>query len=113
MNQKINDEILKKNVDKCVSLAGSAEFKLLSLDDSKFKLKNHTLEYVGSIPLLPDSRRESSINDGKVSYEFAEAVCSQLQNQILTLREINVLSDIFRFDLLSVINAEQLTIPEG
>ena len=76
-----------------------------------FKHKNDELEYVGEIDRMPNDKTKLSANRGKVSYLFAKQLSEHLRNRILTLKEINALSDTLDFKLLKVLNVEQTKIP--
>jgi len=88
------------------------EFKLLSVDEEIFKLKNDELEYVGTVDRMPEDKTPSLANSGKVSYSFIIQLFEHLKYRTLTLKEINAISDLLDFQFLVVFNVEQTKIPK-
>ncbi len=113
VENKINDENFYKNVNKAIDIMEKVTFEVLSIDEDMFKLKNHEYEYVGSLTRMKGNETVSTKNSGKVSYFFLEQIFSNLKNKEVSLKQVNTVSDIFDFDLLSVINVKQINIPTG
>ena len=61
------------------------ELKILSVDESVFKLKNDVLEYIGAIDRMPNDSYILSPNRGKVSYSFAKELFKQLFLSVVKL----------------------------
>ena len=99
-------------MQKSIVVLEKAEFKILSVDEDMFKLKNDKPEYVGSIDRVPDDKTLLSPNTGKVSYTFSKQLFEHLKYRTMTLKEINALSDLLDFKFLKVFNVEQTKIPQ-
>jgi hypothetical protein len=112
-NKKLSDEQFYFNVNKSISLHEKVELKFISLDDNMFKLKNDTFEYVGRLDKMTDSKSSINKNSGCVSYSFASQLNQHLKNKILSIKQINDLSDILDFKVLKIFNTEQTNMPEG
>lgn len=93
-SKKINEAKFFENLERSISGYEGAEFKILSIDEDMFKLKNDELEYVGEVDRMPNDKTELSSNRGKVSYYFIKQLREQLKYRVLTLKEINALNDI-------------------
>ena len=53
VNKNISDEIFIREVQKSIDAFKEMELKILSVDESVFKLKNDVLEYIGAIDRMP------------------------------------------------------------
>ena len=112
LNKKITESKFFENVKKSILVFEKAEFKIISVEEDAFKIKNDKLEYVGSIDRMPDDKIELLANTGKVSYMFVNQLFEHLKYRTLTLKEINALSDLLDFKILKVLNVEQIKIPQ-
>jgi len=112
LNKKITEIIFFENVQKSILVSEKAEFKLLSVDEEMFKLKNDELEYVGTVDRMPEDKTPSLANSGKVSYSFIIQLFEHLKYRTLTLKEINAISDLLDLKFLVVFNVEQTKIPK-
>lgn len=112
VNKKITENKFFENVQKSIDILEKAEFKIKSIDEDMFKLKNNTLEYVGSIDRMPDDKTQLLPNCGKVSFILTKQLFEHLKYRTLTLKEINALSDLLDFKFFKVFNVEQIKIPE-
>ena len=111
LNKKINEAKFYENVQKSISVLEKAEFKIISIDGDIFKLKNNKPEYVGVIDRMSNDQTKLSKNRGKVSYSFAIELYEHLKDKIITLKEINDLSDLLDFKILTIFNFEQTKVP--
>lgn len=109
LNKNISDDIFIREVKKSIDAHNEIELKLLSLDESEFKLKNDDLEYIGAIDRMPDDTCFLSPNRGKVSYSFAKKLFDHLKGRRIKLKEIIALSDSLDFKILKIFNVEQIT----
>lgn len=112
LNKKITESKFFENVQKSILVLEKAEFKIISVDEDMFKLKNDTPEYVGTIDRMPDDNTQLLANTGKVSYSFIKQLFEHLKYRMMTLKEINALSDLLDFNFLKVFNVEQTKIPQ-
>ncbi len=112
LNKKISESKFFENVQKSIRVHEKAEFKIKSIDEDMFKLKNDTLEYVGSIDRMPDDKTQLLPNCGKVSFLLTKQLFEHLKYRTLTLKEINAFSDLLDFKFFKVFNVEQTKIPE-
>jgi hypothetical protein len=112
LNKKITESKFFENVQKSIRVLETAEFKILSVDEDMFKLKNDVPEYVGEIDRMPNDNTKPQPNRGKVSYVLCMHLFENLKYRILTLKEINALSDILDFNFLKVFNVQQTKVPE-
>ena len=108
VNKNISDEIFFREVQKSIDAHNEIELKILSLDESEFKLKNHEPEYIGSIDRMPNDSSILSNNRGKVSYLFALELFNHLKGRRIKLGEIITMSDSLDFKVLKIFNVEQL-----
>jgi hypothetical protein len=109
LNKKISKKLLFENINNSISAANKIVLKILSLDDSVFKLKNEEYEYIGAIPKLPNSFFDINPNSGKVSYSFAMMLVSKLKERNITLGEIISLSDCLDFKVARIVNWERIS----
>lgn len=112
LNKKITEKQFFENIQKSIRILEKAEFKILSLDEEMFKLKNDKKEYVGCINKMPNVKNQLLPDTGKLSYLFAKHLYDHFKNRILTLKEINALSDLLEIKLFKIFNVEQTKIPE-
>jgi len=112
INKKITESKFLENVQKSILVLEKAEFKIKSVDEDMFKLKNDKPEYVGTIDRMPDDKTKLLPDTGKVSYSFTKQLFEHLKYRTLTLKEINALSDLLDFKFLKVFNVEQTKIPQ-
>lgn len=112
LSKKITEDIFFENVQKSIRVLEKAEFKIISIDEDMFKLKNDKPEYVGTIDKMPDNKTQLFPDTGKVSYSFAKQLYEHLKYRTVTLKEINALSDLLDFKLFKVFNVEQTKIPQ-
>jgi len=112
INKKITESKFLENVQKSILVLEKAEFKIKSVDEDMFKLKNDKPEYVGTIDRMPDDKTKLLPDTGKVSYSFTKQLFEHLKYRTLTLKEINALSDLLDFKFLKVLNVEQTKIPQ-
>lgn len=112
LNKKITESKFFENVQKSILVLEKAEFKIISVDEDMFKLKNDKPEYVGTIDRMPDDKSHLLPNTGKVSYAFIKHLFEHLTYRTLSLKEINALSDLLDFKFLKVFNVEQTKIPQ-
>ena len=112
LNKKITESKFFENVQKSILVLEKAEFKIISVDEDMFKLKNDKPEYVGTIDRMPDDKTQLLPNTGKVSYSFIKQLFEHLKYRTLSLKEINALSDLLDFKFLKVFNVEQTKIPQ-
>ena len=109
INKKISDKIFGENIQNSISIAEKIEFRIISIDDELFKNKNDEFEYIGAIDrILNDKKGQISSNKGKVSYSFVNQLFVHLKDKVLTVKEINSLSDALDFDVFKVLNIEQI-----
>lgn len=109
VNKNISDEIFIREVQKSIVAFKEIELKILSVDESVFKLKNDVLEYIGAIDRIPNDSYILSPNRGKVSYSFAKELFNQLKGRRIKLGELISMSDSLDFKVLKIFNVEQLT----
>ena len=109
VNKKISNEIFYREVQKSIDAFKEMELKILSVDESVFKLKNDVLEYIGAIDRIPNDSYILSPNRGKVSYSFAKELFNQLKGRKIKLGELISMSDSLDFKVLKIFNVEQLT----
>lgn len=109
VNKNISDEIFIREVQKSIDAFKEIELKILSVDESVFKLKNDVLEYIGAIDRIPNDSYILSPNRGKVSYSFAKELFNQLKGRRIKLGELISMSDSLDFKVLKIFNVEQLT----
>ncbi len=109
VNKNISDEIFIREVQKSIDAFKEMELKILSVDESVFKLKNDVLEYIGAIDRMPNDSYILSPNRGKVSYSFAKELFNQLKGRRIRLGELISMSDSLDFKVLKIFNVEQLT----
>ena len=109
VNKNISDEIFIREVQKSIDAFKEMELKILSVDESVFKLKNDVLEYIGAIDRMPNDSYILSPNRGKVSYSFAKELYNQLKGRRIGLGELISMSDSLDFKVLKIFNVEQLT----
>ena len=109
VNKNISDEIFIREVQKSIDAFKEMELKILSVDESVFKLKNDVFEYIGAIDRMPNDSYILSPNRGKVSYSFAKELFNQLKGRRIRLGELISMSDSLDFKVLKIFNVEQLT----
>jgi hypothetical protein len=109
VNKKISNQIFYREVQKSIDAFKEMELKILSVDESVFKLKNDELEYIGTIDRMPNDSYILSPNRGKVSYTFAKELFNQLKGKKIKLGELISMSDSLDFKVLKIFNVEQLT----
>ena len=109
VNKNISDEIFIREVQKSIDAFKEMELKILSVDESVFKLKNDVLEYIGAIDRMPNDSYILSPNRGKVSYSFAKELFNQLKGRRIRLGELISMSVSLDFKVLKIFNVEQLT----
>lgn len=112
LGKKITESKFFENVQKSILVLEKAEFKIISVDEDMFKLKNEKPEYVGTIDRMPDDKTQLLPNTGKVSYLFIKQLFEHLKHRTMTLKEINALSDLLDFKFFKVFNVEQTKIPQ-
>jgi hypothetical protein len=109
VNEKISNEIFYREIQKSIDAFKEIELKILSVDESVFKLKNDELEYIGAIDRMPNDSYILSPNRGKVSYSFAKELFKQLKGRRIKLGELISMSDSLDFKVIKIFNVEQLT----
>lgn len=111
VSRKITEKKLNENIQKSILVHEQAEIKLISIDENMFKFKSDEQEYIGTIDRMPFDKTKVLSSRGKASFKFVEHLFTHLKNRVLTLKEVNALSDLLDFDFLSVFNIEQIKIP--
>jgi hypothetical protein len=111
-NKKLGEENFLSNVQKSIRVAEKVEFKILSVDEDLFKLKNDKPEFIGTIPRMPGDKTQLLPNTGKVSYTFIKQIYEHFKHRTITLKEINALSDLLDFDFQQVFHMEQTNFPK-
>lgn len=109
LNKKIDKKTFDNNVNKSIKAHENIEYKLTSVDESMFKLKDNQKEYIGSIDRLPEDLTKSNSETGKISYEFSLALLKHLNGKIINVKMMNSLCDILDCNVKSVYNKEILT----
>jgi hypothetical protein len=109
VNKKISIEIFYREIQKSIDAFKEIELKILSVDESVFKLKNEELEYIGAIDRMPNDSYILSPNRGKVSFSFANELYKQLKGRRMKLGELISMSDSLDFKVIKIFNVEQLT----
>ena len=112
VSRKITEKKLNENIQKSILVHEQAEIKLISIDENMFKFKSDEQEYIGTIDRMPFDKTKVLSSRGKASFKFVEHLFTHLKNRVLTLKEVNALSDLLDFDFLSVFNIEQIKIPK-
>ena len=108
-NKKIDKNILQQNIDKSINVHEAIEYKIISIDEEMFKLKNNIKEYVGAIDRLPNDKTILHSERGKISYEFATKLLEHLKNRVMNVRLMNNLCDALDCDVKSIFNKDILT----
>jgi hypothetical protein len=108
-DRKIDRKLLYQNIEKSVDAHESIEYKLISVDDEKFKKRNHTKEYVGVIDRLTDDKTKLNSERGKISYEFANQILEHFRGRILNVKIMNSLCDSLDCDVKSIFNKDIIT----
>jgi hypothetical protein len=109
LNNKIDRNKLEQNIEKSIKTYQSVELQVLSVDETAFKHKDDTLEYVGTIPKMPGQKDIINPNSGKVSYNFANVLCQRLKYRNIKLGEIIALSDCLDFKVWRIFDFKQLS----
>jgi hypothetical protein len=107
INKKITFEIFFREVQKSIDTYNEVELKIISIDESEFKIKNDELEYIGAIDRMPNDTSILNSNRGKVSYSFAKELFNHIKGKRIKLKEIIALSDALDFKVLKIFNVEQ------
>jgi len=108
-NKKINEKVLNDNIEKSINVHEAIEYKLTSIDESMFKKRDNTKEYVGAIDRLPNDKTQLNSERGKISYVFAVSLLEHLKGRIMNVRLMNHLSDALDCNVKSIYNKEILT----
>jgi hypothetical protein len=109
VNKKITLEIFFREVQKSIDTYNEVELKIISIDESEFKIKNDELEYIGAIDRMPNDNTILNSNRGKVSYSFSKELFNHLKGRRIKLKEIIAMSDSLDFKVLKIFNVEQKT----
>jgi len=108
LNKKISNEVLFENINRSIEAHNNIPIRVTGIDETAFKLKNDTTEYVGEISKLPESKRDINPNSGRVSYNFTIALVNILKQRATIIGEIIQLSDCLDFKVLRVIELKRL-----
>ena len=109
LNKKIDKKAFHENINKSVNAHENIEFKLTSIDESMFKLKDKQKEYIGSIDRLPEDLIKPNSESGKISYDFSLSLFEQLKGRIINVKMMNSLCDALDCNIKSIYNKEFLT----
>ena len=109
LNKKIDNKAFHENINKSVKAHQNIEFKLTSIDESMFKLKDNRKEYIGSIDRLPEDLIKPNSETGKISYEFSISLFEHLKGKILNVKILNLLCDTLDCNIKTIYNKEYLT----
>ena len=85
------------------------EYKLTSVDESMFNLKDNRKEYVGSIDRLAKDLTKPNSESGKISYDFSLSLFEELKGRIINVKMINSLCDALDCNINSIYNKEFIT----
>jgi len=108
-NKKIDKKAFHENINMSVKGHEAIEYKLTSVDESMFKLKDNRKEYIGSIDRLPEDLTKPNSETGKISYEFSLSLFEQLKGRIINVKMMNSLCDALDCNIKSIYNKEFLT----
>jgi hypothetical protein len=109
LNKKIDKKTFDDNVTKSIKAHENIEFKLTSIDESMFKLKDERKEYIGSIDRLPEDSSKPNSESGKISYEFSLSLYEHLKGKVVNVKMLNSLCDALDCNIKSIYNKECIT----
>lgn len=103
-------EAINHNIQKSITTFESIEIKLESIKEELFNGEPEKFIYIGTIDkLIKNKHSIRALNLGKTNLFFVQQLFKQLKGRILTIKEINSLSDILEFKILNVFNVQQLS----
>lgn len=109
LNKKIDKKAFHDNINRSVKAHQNIEFRLTSIDESMFKLKDNRKEYIGTIDRLPEDLTKPNADTGKISYEFSLMLFEYFKGKIMNVKMMNSLCDCLDCNIKSIYNLEILT----